>query len=151
MEEEKGKGNAKLNLKSITEQQTYIHDFICLLCKQVANNPMEINNCLNQFLSQNTNPCPVEPHNNCSYSQGRLVKRYINELDVICPRQFQHEQEQVQLQMPTQRGHEEGEIPVIVIFDFKGKVKQMMIIWNILVVYRLLNVGLIHLDAITHV
>ncbi|ETO03116.1 hypothetical protein RFI_34293 [Reticulomyxa filosa] len=136
MEEEKGKDNAKPNLKSITEHQACfdknwilqlnkqeaIHDFICLICKQVANNPMEINctqhknmdeslivgeNCLNQFLSQNTNSCPVEPHDSCSYSQSRMMKRYISELDVICPRQF--EQEQGQPQMSTQQGHEEGE------------------------------------------
>ncbi|ETO02621.1 hypothetical protein RFI_34797, partial [Reticulomyxa filosa] len=110
MEEEKSKDNAKLNSKSITEQQTCfdkswilqlnqkedIHDIICLICKQVANNPMEIDcsqhenmdeslivggNCLKQFLNQNPHSCPVEPHDNCSYSQGRMAKRYINELD----------------------------------------------------------------------
>ncbi|ETO23359.1 hypothetical protein RFI_13826, partial [Reticulomyxa filosa] len=82
-------------------------------------------NCLNRFLSQNPNSCPVEPHDNCLYSQGRMAKRYINELDVICPRQFQQEQEQQQLQISTQQGHEEGETPGIVICDFKGKVKQV--------------------------
>ncbi|ETO01409.1 hypothetical protein RFI_36031, partial [Reticulomyxa filosa] len=153
MEEEKSKDNAKNDLQSITEQQACfdknwilqlnkqedIQDFICLICKQVTNNPMEIDcsrhknmdeslivgeNCLNQFLSQNPNSCPVEPHENCSYSQSRLAKRYVNELDVICPRQFEQEQEQ-QLQMSTQQGHEEGETPGIVTCDFKGKVKQV--------------------------
>ncbi|ETN98631.1 hypothetical protein RFI_38861, partial [Reticulomyxa filosa] len=110
MEEEKSKDNAKLNSKSITEQQTCfdknwilqsnkqasIRDVICLICKQVANNPMEIDcpqhkhmdeslivgeNCLNQFLGQNPNSCPIEPHDNCLYSQSRMAKRYINELD----------------------------------------------------------------------
>ncbi|ETN97652.1 hypothetical protein RFI_39877, partial [Reticulomyxa filosa] len=53
--------------------------------------------------------------------------RYINELDVICPRQFQQEQEQEQqqLQMSTQQGHEEGETPGIISCDFKGKLKQV--------------------------
>ncbi|ETO02682.1 hypothetical protein RFI_34731, partial [Reticulomyxa filosa] len=156
MEEEKSKDNAKLYLKSITEQhacfdknwilqlnqQESIQDFICLICKQVANNPMEINctqhnsmnesliageSCLNQFLNQNTNSCPVEPHDNCSYSQSRMAKRYISELDVICSRQFEQEQEQgqEQLQMSTQQGHEEGETPGIVGCDFKGKVKEI--------------------------
>ncbi|ETN97671.1 hypothetical protein RFI_39858 [Reticulomyxa filosa] len=51
MEEEKSKDKAKLNSKSITEQQTCfdknwilqlnqkedIYDIICLICKQVAN------------------------------------------------------------------------------------------------------------------
>ncbi|ETO02260.1 hypothetical protein RFI_35176, partial [Reticulomyxa filosa] len=120
-------------------KQESIRDVICLICKQVANNPMEINcsqhenmdeslivggNCLKQFLNQNPNSCPVEPHDNCSYSQSRMAKRCINELDVICPRQFQQEQEQQQLQITTQQGHEEGETPGIVSCDFKGKMKQ---------------------------
>ncbi|ETN97754.1 hypothetical protein RFI_39772, partial [Reticulomyxa filosa] len=81
-------------------------------------------NCLNQFLNQKSHFCPVVPHDNCLYFQDRMAKRCINELDVICPRQFQQEQEQ-QLQMSTQQGHEEGETPGIVICDFKGKVKQL--------------------------
>ncbi|ETN98537.1 intracellular protein transport protein USO1, partial [Reticulomyxa filosa] len=107
---------------------------ICLICKQVANNPMEIDccqhksidellivgeNCLKQFLSKNPNSCPIDNHNNCLYSQNRLAKRYINELDVICPRQFELEQ------TATQQGHEEGETPEFVSCNFRGKVKQM--------------------------
>ncbi|ETO02466.1 hypothetical protein RFI_34965 [Reticulomyxa filosa] len=83
-------------------------------------------NCLNQFLSQNPNSCPIELHDNCSYSQSRVAKRYINELDVICPRQFRQEQEQEQqLKMSTQQEHIEGETPGIVSCDFKGKVKHV--------------------------
>ncbi|ETO03422.1 hypothetical protein RFI_33988, partial [Reticulomyxa filosa] len=155
MEEEKSKDNAKIYSKSITEQQACfnknwilqlnkqesIRDFICLICKQVANNPMEIDcpqhknmdeslivgeNCLNQFLNQNPNSCPIEPHNNCLYSQSRMARRYINELDVICLRQFQQKQEQKQqLQMSTQQRHEKGETLGIVSCNFKGKVKQV--------------------------
>ncbi|ETO02275.1 hypothetical protein RFI_35161, partial [Reticulomyxa filosa] len=57
MEEEKSKDNAEMELQSIPEQQSCfdknwilqlnkqepIRDVICLICKQVANNPMEIN------------------------------------------------------------------------------------------------------------
>ncbi|ETO03273.1 hypothetical protein RFI_34137, partial [Reticulomyxa filosa] len=150
MEEEKSKENTKMDLKSIPQQQSCfdkkwilqlnqqedIHDVICLICKQVANNPIEINctqhekmdeslivgeNCLNQFLSQNPNSCPVEHHNNFLYFQSRMARRYISELDVICPRQFQQEQ---QLQMSTQQGHEEGETPGFASCNFKGKLKQ---------------------------
>ncbi|ETO05420.1 hypothetical protein RFI_31977 [Reticulomyxa filosa] len=109
MEEEKSKEKTKMDLKSIHQQQPCfdknwilqlnqqedIHDFICLICKQVTNDQMEINctqhknmdeslivgeNCLNQFLSKNPNSCPIEHHNNCLYSQSRVAKRYINEL-----------------------------------------------------------------------
>ncbi|ETO02786.1 hypothetical protein RFI_34628 [Reticulomyxa filosa] len=153
MEEEKSKDNMKLNLKSIPPQQSCfdknwvlrsnqqedIQDFICLICKQVSNNPLEINctqhenmdeslivgdNCLKQFLSQNPNSCPVEPHDSCSYSQSRLIKRYISELDVICPRQFQQEQEQ-QPHMTIQQGDKEGEMPGFVSCNFKGKVRHV--------------------------
>ncbi|ETO00836.1 hypothetical protein RFI_36604, partial [Reticulomyxa filosa] len=153
MEDEKSKDNAKLDLKSVSQQQSCfdknwilqlnqhedIHEFICLVCKQVANDPMEINctqhknmdeslivgeNCLNQFLSQNPNSCPVESHDNCLYFQSRVAKRCINELDVICPRQFEQEQEQ-QLQMSIHQGHKEGETPGFVNCNFKGKVKQV--------------------------
>ncbi|ETO01810.1 hypothetical protein RFI_35629, partial [Reticulomyxa filosa] len=128
MEEEKSKCSMKMALKSIPQQhscfekkwilqlnqQEDINDFICLICKQVANSPMEIDcpqhkdmdeslivgeNCLKQFLSQKPNSCPVKHHDNCLYSQNWLMKRYINELDAICPRQFEQEQQQ---------GYEEG-------------------------------------------
>ncbi|ETO18425.1 hypothetical protein RFI_18840 [Reticulomyxa filosa] len=66
-------------------------------------------NCLKQFLSKNPNSCPVESHDNCLYSQSRLAKRYIGELDVICPRQFEYE----------------GETLIIVSCNFKGKIKQV--------------------------
>ncbi|ETO34973.1 hypothetical protein RFI_02101 [Reticulomyxa filosa] len=104
MEDEKTKDNAKLDLKSVFQQQSCfdknwilqlnqhedIHEFICLICKQIANNPMEINctkhknmdeslivgeNCLKQFLSKNPNSCTVEHHDNY----------------VICPRQFEQD------------------------------------------------------------
>ncbi|ETO15292.1 WD-40 repeat-containing protein [Reticulomyxa filosa] len=134
MEEKTSKEN---DLKSILQQQSCfdknwilqlnqnekINDFICLICKQVANNPIEINcpqhknmdeslivgdSCLRQFLSQNSNSCPIELHNNCSYLQNELVKQYIGELDVICPRQF-----------------EQGQKPELMNCDFKGKIKQV--------------------------
>ncbi|ETN97569.1 WD-40 repeat protein [Reticulomyxa filosa] len=147
IEEEKSKDSAKADLKSVPQQQSCFDknwilqlnqqkdiNIICLICKQVANNPMEINciqhknvnellivggNCLTQFLSQNPNSCPVEPHDNCMYSQNQMTKQYISELDVICPRQF------AQRQMATQQGHKEGETPGFANCNFKGKVKQV--------------------------
>ncbi|ETO29640.1 hypothetical protein RFI_07479 [Reticulomyxa filosa] len=135
MQEGKNKGTAETNLTSIAQQQPCfdknwilqlnqqkdINDFICLICKQVANNPMEIGcpqhenideslivgeNCLKQFLSQNTNFCPIEQYNNY----------------VIYPRQFRQGQN---LQMTTQQVHEEGKNPGFVNCDFKGKIKHV--------------------------
>ncbi|ETO32294.1 hypothetical protein RFI_04824, partial [Reticulomyxa filosa] len=141
LEKKKSKDSAKMELKSVFEQQSCfdknwilqlnqqkdINDVICLICKQVANNPMEINciehkdvdeslivgeNCLKQFLSKNPNSCPVEHHNNCLYSQNRLAKRYIGELNVMCPRQFE-------------QGNKEKEESECMNCDFKGNMKQL--------------------------
>ncbi|ETO01624.1 hypothetical protein RFI_35816, partial [Reticulomyxa filosa] len=76
-------------------QPKVVDDFICLICKQVVNNPVEINcpqhedmeetllageDCLKQVLSNNNNICPVQSHTNCKYAKNKLAKRYINDL-----------------------------------------------------------------------
>ncbi|ETO09971.1 TRAF-type zinc finger family protein, partial [Reticulomyxa filosa] len=96
----------------------------CLQHKHMDESLIVGENCLKQFFIQSPNSCPVESHDNCSYSQSRLAKRYISELDVICPRQFEQEQEQ-ELQMTTQQRHKERETPGFVSCNFKGKVKQI--------------------------
>ncbi|ETN99955.1 hypothetical protein RFI_37512, partial [Reticulomyxa filosa] len=87
-------------------QQEQITHFICLICKQVARNPIEMDctqhqdsneslivgaNCLKQFLSMNPNSCPVQPHNGCLYSQCKVAQLQIDDLRVVCPRQFQQD------------------------------------------------------------
>ncbi|ETO01621.1 hypothetical protein RFI_35819 [Reticulomyxa filosa] len=79
-------------------------------------------NCLKQSFSQNPNSCPIESHNNCLYLQNRLAKRYIEKLDVICPRQFERKQD---MQMTAQQGHEEEETHGFMSCGFKGKIKQV--------------------------
>ncbi|ETO22743.1 hypothetical protein RFI_14448, partial [Reticulomyxa filosa] len=78
--------------------------FICLICQQIANNPMEIRcaehdsldkslivgeHCLRQFLSVHPNSCPVQPHEGCQYAKSKLVQRQISDLSVMCPLQFE--------------------------------------------------------------
>ncbi|ETO04919.1 hypothetical protein RFI_32476 [Reticulomyxa filosa] len=85
-----------------------IEDFICLICKQVANSPVSIHcpqhqnldellivgeNCLKQFLGANSNLCPIELHSNCQYAKSKLTQRYIYELSIICPLQFEQDLE----------------------------------------------------------
>ncbi|ETO19563.1 WD-40 repeat protein, partial [Reticulomyxa filosa] len=125
-EDEKVNETGKTELAPVSQQQLYIKDFICLICKQIANNPMEINctqhkntdellivgeNCLKQFLSSNPNSCPVEQHDGCVYGKGRLAQRQISELIVVCPRQFEQEKDP---QSPERSS-----------CDFKGKIKQV--------------------------
>ncbi|ETN97902.1 hypothetical protein RFI_39624, partial [Reticulomyxa filosa] len=76
-------------------QQEQIKHFICLICKQIANNPMDINcphhanmdemiiageHCLTLFLENNNNSCPIQPHNNCQYSRNNAVRKYLDDL-----------------------------------------------------------------------
>ncbi|ETO35006.1 WD-40 repeat protein [Reticulomyxa filosa] len=116
-------------------QQEQINHFICFICKQVANNPIEITcaqhedlddtlvvgeKCLKQFLNTNPNSCPVQPHDDCSYSHSRLAQRHIGDLRVKCPRQFQQD-----AQTSTQGQQQEGEGNEKVACDFKGKIKEL--------------------------
>ncbi|ETO34748.1 hypothetical protein RFI_02342 [Reticulomyxa filosa] len=88
-----------------SNKQEQINYFICLYCKHVANSPIELNciqhkqltcpfiigeNCLNQFLKDNPNSCPVQSHNDCKYSQSKLAQVQIDDLQ--------------DLQAPTQEG-----------------------------------------------
>ncbi|ETO29892.1 hypothetical protein RFI_07228 [Reticulomyxa filosa] len=115
-------------------QEEYIKHFICLICKQIANNPMEIEcpqhasmdeslisgeHCLKLFLKDNNNSCPIQPHDNCQYSRNNVVRRQIGDLTVICIRQFEQE---------LKTAHEtegEGETPGLIKCDFKGKLKDL--------------------------
>ncbi|ETO12076.1 WD-40 repeat protein [Reticulomyxa filosa] len=86
-----------------------IDNFICLICKQVANNPIELNctqhqnlyeplivgeNCLKQFLSNNQNTCPVRYHIGCVYSQSKKIQQQIDALKITCPLQFEQKKEE---------------------------------------------------------
>ncbi|ETO01619.1 hypothetical protein RFI_35821, partial [Reticulomyxa filosa] len=102
-------------------QQEQITYFICLICKQVAKNPIEMNcaqhqdsneslivgtNCLKQFLSMNPNSCPVQPHNGCLHTPNRAVQLQIGDLRVMCPRQFQQDsQTTTREQQPEEEGN----------------------------------------------
>ncbi|ETO00206.1 hypothetical protein RFI_37241, partial [Reticulomyxa filosa] len=74
--------------------------------KQIANNPMELNcpqhenmddiliigeNCLKDFLKDNNNSCPIEPHNNCQYFKTKMLQKFIENLPIMCLKQFQQD------------------------------------------------------------
>ncbi|ETO04430.1 WD-repeat protein [Reticulomyxa filosa] len=116
-------------------QQDQINHFICLICKQVARNPIEMScaqhqdlneslivgaNCLKQFLNTNPDSCPVQPHNNCLYSPNRAAQLCIGDLRIICPRQFRQDSKGViQRQQPEEEDDEK------ITCDFKGKIKEL--------------------------
>ncbi|ETO26087.1 G-protein beta WD-40 repeats containing protein [Reticulomyxa filosa] len=116
-------------------QPEQIDNFICLICRQVTNNAIEINcpqhqvldmspivgeNCLKQFLNANPNSCPIQFHNGCLYAQTKIAQRQIDSLKVICPLQF--EQNSLLSTQGRQQGGEENER---IMCDFKGKIKEL--------------------------
>ncbi|ETO09239.1 hypothetical protein RFI_28149, partial [Reticulomyxa filosa] len=116
-------------------QPEQIDNFICLICKKVANNPIEIScpqhkdmdaspvvgeHCLKQFLNINPNSCPVQSHDGCIYAQTKIVQRCIDALKVVCPLQFQQDS-QVSSQGEQQRGGENERV----MCNFKGKIKDL--------------------------
>ncbi|ETO06700.1 WD-40 repeat protein [Reticulomyxa filosa] len=130
-------------------QPEQINHFICVVCKQVANSPVEINcpqhgdtygtlfageNCLKQFLHSNNNNCPVQYHSDCKYSKNKLAQKRINDLDVKCSRQFQHD-----LQIFGK--NEEGQISenATMTCDFQGKIKDLADHLNFHCPLKLLN------------
>ncbi|ETO17313.1 viral A-type inclusion protein [Reticulomyxa filosa] len=86
-----------------SNKQNRLKSLQCSICKQIANNAMELTcnehedhndalvvgeQCLMKYLQENNNQCPTKEHNTCSYMKGRTIRRFVNELKVICPRQF---------------------------------------------------------------
>ncbi|ETO20701.1 hypothetical protein RFI_16516, partial [Reticulomyxa filosa] len=115
--------------------RSQIDHFICLICKQIANSPMEIScpqheqmdellivgeDCLNQYLKDHNNSCPIAPHANCKYSRNRALQRLVGDLTVMCPRQC--------MQGGQQTGNEtegESETSGIIRCNFQGKLKEL--------------------------
>ncbi|ETO27446.1 WD-40 repeat protein [Reticulomyxa filosa] len=118
-----------------SNQSEQINHLICLICKQVAHNPVEISctqhkdmdeslivgeDCLQQFLENNHKTCPIQPHDGCEYYKMKSMQRHINDLMVVCPRQFQQD-------LKTLGKNEEGQTPggTTSMCNFKGKIKDL--------------------------
>ncbi|ETO11600.1 hypothetical protein RFI_25774, partial [Reticulomyxa filosa] len=111
-----------------------IKHFICLICKEIVNNPMDINcphhanmdevliageHCLKLFLENNNNSCPIQPHDNCQYSRNNAVRKYIDDLTVMCIRQFEQD---LKISHETEG---EGKTPGVIKCGFHGKLKDL--------------------------
>ncbi|ETO14133.1 hypothetical protein RFI_23236 [Reticulomyxa filosa] len=80
-----------------------VKNYECFLCQQITKNPMEINciqhtnekmvivgeDCLHQYLRENGQSCPIQKHSNCQYFKNTIIEQQIDNLSVICPRQYQ--------------------------------------------------------------
>ncbi|ETO08608.1 hypothetical protein RFI_28778, partial [Reticulomyxa filosa] len=116
-------------------KQEQTKHFVCLICRQIVNNPLEINcpehenldeslivgeNCLKNFLNDNQNSCPIQPHDGCQYSKNRPLQRQINDLIVMCPRQYAQDSKAA-----NPRPQQEETISEKINCDFKGKIKDL--------------------------
>ncbi|ETO33978.1 hypothetical protein RFI_03118 [Reticulomyxa filosa] len=114
-------------------QLEQIKHFTCLICKQVVNNPVDINcsqhenldevliagtHCLKLFL-ENNKSCPIQPHDNCQYSRNNAVRKYIDDLTVMCIRQFEQD---LKISHETEG---EGKTPGVIKCGFHGKLKDL--------------------------
>ncbi|ETO24770.1 protein kinase [Reticulomyxa filosa] len=123
-----------------TNQAESVNHFTCLICKQIVNNPIEITcpqheemdeclivgeDCLQHYLSESNNACPISPHEDCQHSKSRSLQWQVSALSVMCPREFKRN-----LQTSNGNGNgngneEEGQTKGKVICNFNGKIKEL--------------------------
>ncbi|ETO01221.1 WD-40 repeat protein, partial [Reticulomyxa filosa] len=70
------------------------------------------------IFDKNENACPVQPHADCQYSKNQLLQCLINELEVVCPQNFQQD-------LQSCGKHEEEQTSKLVMCDFKGSIRDM--------------------------
>ncbi|ETO21366.1 hypothetical protein RFI_15838 [Reticulomyxa filosa] len=92
MKRAKKKSGQKLNL-------------ICLICGNVANNlveiacPRHVDKERSLIVGRSENACSIQPHANCHYSKNQPLECLINELEVVCPQNFQQEEQTSKLNL----------------------------------------------------
>ncbi|ETO05289.1 hypothetical protein RFI_32106 [Reticulomyxa filosa] len=119
-----------------SHEEEYIKHFVCLICKQVANSPVELEcqqhmnadeslvvgeHCLKLFLRNNKDMCPVQAHEKCEYSKSKAVGKCIGDLKVMCIRQFEQELQVAVVDDMKNEGENSGVIKC----KFKGKLKDL--------------------------
>ncbi|ETN97443.1 hypothetical protein RFI_40086, partial [Reticulomyxa filosa] len=115
-------------------EEKQIKYLICLICKQIANHSLEITcpkhekmdestvvgkHCLQQFLDNNDNSCPINRHSGCQYRDNKPLRLQINNLSVTCPRQFQQD-------LGTTESGEERKTLIRPKCNFKGDMKELI-------------------------
>ncbi|ETO30957.1 hypothetical protein RFI_06162 [Reticulomyxa filosa] len=83
---------------SFTNESKRLDTLICCICNQIANNAMELHcdehenadqvylvgeQCLQSYLKQNNGKCPIQQHDHCKFSQGK-IKDLKDHLDKSC-------------------------------------------------------------------
>ncbi|ETO25213.1 WD-40 repeat protein [Reticulomyxa filosa] len=83
-----------------SETPERLENFQCVLCRQIANNAMELTCdehdeqkdpipvgelCLMQYLKEHNNQCPVGDHSPCKYRKAKAIRKFVDEFTVMCP------------------------------------------------------------------
>ncbi|ETO06354.1 hypothetical protein RFI_31043, partial [Reticulomyxa filosa] len=78
------------NWVSFLHEQDSLKEFECLVCKQITNNAMKLackehkndnevmlvgEECLNRYLEENDNQCPIDDHDSCKYKKGISIRK----------------------------------------------------------------------------
>ncbi|ETO05968.1 WD-40 repeat-containing protein [Reticulomyxa filosa] len=121
----------------LTNKPQKLNSLICCVCKQIANNAVELQcdehenieqahligeECLQMYLKQNNGKCPIQQHEHCEFSKSKVIRQQISELLVICPRQYDLKKKQ--LKKGTISGEKEKEKEKDEC-NYKGKIKEM--------------------------
>ncbi|ETO19969.1 hypothetical protein RFI_17252 [Reticulomyxa filosa] len=108
---------------------------VCLLCHQVASNAVELicsehqdhteplvvgEACLKQYLKDNKGNCPTQVHEGCQYMNSKFVRRIIDELMILCPRQYEQN-----VQRNGGSKTKDGATPSTPTCTFQGKIKDL--------------------------
>ncbi|ETO09943.1 hypothetical protein RFI_27434, partial [Reticulomyxa filosa] len=82
---------------SLTNEPQRLNTLVCCLCNQIANNAVELQcnehenaeyayligeECLQIYLKQNNDKCPIGQHNHCEFSKNKAVRQQVSELVV---------------------------------------------------------------------
>ncbi|ETO33722.1 hypothetical protein RFI_03383, partial [Reticulomyxa filosa] len=127
----------------LTNDSQKLNNLFCCLCNQIANNAVELQcndhenveqaylageECLQTYLKQNNEKCPIGQHDHCEFSKSKITRQQVSDLLVICPRQYDMQKEQSNEGIKTgEKGECENESNwnLTSQCNFKGKIKEM--------------------------
>ncbi|ETO00729.1 hypothetical protein RFI_36710 [Reticulomyxa filosa] len=125
---------------SLTNKPQKLSMLICCVCNQIVNNAMELHcdehenaehvylvggECLEKYLEQNNGKCPIEQHSNCRSLQNKIVRKFVSELLVICPRQFELKKRGLNEEIKSEEKKHGNELDLKSDCDYEGKIKEL--------------------------
>ncbi|ETO33618.1 hypothetical protein RFI_03483 [Reticulomyxa filosa] len=119
----------------LTNKSEKVNPLVCYICKQIANNAMELHcdehenaeqvylfgeECLQKYLKQSNGKCPIQQHDHCEFIKSKSLRQQVSDLLVICPRQYDLKKNKLKEGTITGEKEERGNQ-----CSYKGKIKEM--------------------------